>query len=87
MDAILDGKKHIVIINSELSSGLSCDTGVPQGSILRPQLFSLHINDFTTLCNESNIQMYADNTVIYVHATCNKLHLRSQQQWPTTTVA
>ena len=34
-----------------------------------PLLFSLYINDLPTVCSEAEIQMYADDTVIYVHAT------------------
>ena len=41
--------------------------GVPQGSILGPLLFSLYINDLPNVCPELNVQMYADDAVIFVH--------------------
>ncbi len=42
-------------------------TGVPRGYILGPLLFALYINELHFACPGINIQMYADDTAIYLH--------------------
>ena len=56
-----------VLVNGAKSPYLVNPIGVPQGSILGPLLFSLYINDLPNVCPELNVQMYADDAVIFVH--------------------
>ena len=44
------------------SETLPVKIGVPQGSILRPLLFTIYINDFPQVSNIFNFIMYADDT-------------------------
>lgn len=41
-------------------------TGIPQGTILGPILFSLYMNELPEVCPEVGLQLYADDTMVYV---------------------
>ena len=47
------------------SSSKDVCTGVPQGSILGPLVFLCYINDINQICSNTNILLYADDTVLY----------------------
>ncbi len=69
IESYLSGRTQYVSIQNYNSAPLSISTGVPQGSILGPLLFTLYINDLPSVCPNTNIQMYADDTVIYIHGS------------------
>ncbi len=57
-----------VIIDSSLSGSLPVKVRVPQGSILRPLLFTLYVNDLPKVAKNCLTSMYADDTKLE-HAT------------------
>uniref|UniRef100_A0A8C8E3R6 Reverse transcriptase domain-containing protein n=1 Tax=Oryzias sinensis TaxID=183150 RepID=A0A8C8E3R6_9TELE len=69
IDSYLTDRSQLVKVQSFKSAALSLPTGIPQGSILGPLLFSLYINDLPSSCPDVSVQMYADDTVVYAHGS------------------
>ena len=61
----LQNRKQYVIFNNHESELTEITTGVPQGSILGPLLFSITINDLKKSSKKLRFLMYADDTTIY----------------------
>ena len=55
------------IVNGSKSDSREVEFGVPQGSVLRPILFSLHCNDLPDIIQDKEevIEMYADDNTTY----------------------
>ena len=64
INAFLCHRQQRVVVNGFKSDWAPVVSGVPQGTVLGPLLFSLHINDITADI-ESEIRLFADDCVCY----------------------
>ena len=86
----LRDRKLYVKYNVHESDVMAIKTGVLQGSILGPLLFSICINDLVTVSNKLNFLMYADDTTIYFNledfsqddvVNCVSIELNKVNNW------
>jgi hypothetical protein len=68
LKSFLSDRKQRVKIGSTTSSWANLNAGVPQGTLLGPILFLLHINDLNTVCPSVK---YVDDTTIWESCTHN----------------
>lgn len=62
ISGFLHGRRMRVVVDGHASALMSVNAGVPQGSVLSPTLFILHINDMLSL---GNIHCYADDSTVH----------------------
>ena len=64
VDAFLCFRQQRLVVNGVKSDSVSVVSGVPQGTVLCPLLFSLHIIDIMSDI-EYEIRLFADDCVYY----------------------
>ena len=62
----LKDRKMVVSFDNSLSEEKTVNIGIPQGSALGPTLFLVFINDLSQAFSKASINMYADDSLIYV---------------------
>lgn len=62
----LEYRTQVTRYNKAVSPAEVVELGVPQGSVLGPLLFILYINDLTKVLKLASVNLFADDTVIYV---------------------
>ena len=65
----LSDRKHRVIVDGHCSNWNTVPSGVPQGSILGPTLFSLFVNDIPRLLS-NNCLLFADDLKVFRRVGC-----------------
>ena len=71
----LFNRKQFVSINGHISNQTSVKYGVPQGSVLGPLLFLIHINDLNLAINFCKVHHFADDTnLLHFSKSVNKLN-------------
>ena len=74
IEGFLPGHRQRVVLRNGSSHWRQVTSGVPQGSILSPLLFLIHVNDIPELVS-STAKMFPDDTKVYSHFESCK-HLR-----------
>lgn len=65
IESYLRGRMQAVYSNGMFSTLIPISSGVPQGSILGPILFSLYINDLPNVLKYCKIHLFADDVQLY----------------------
>jgi hypothetical protein len=64
IEDFLHDRKQRVLLNGAHSAWSTVTSGIPQGSVLGPILFTIYINDLTDVI-ENMVKLVADNTKVY----------------------
>ena len=87
LKSYLTNRSQIVQIAEVVSSTAFVDIGVPQASVLGPLLFILYVNDLSNMQDvdnltnlESNILLFADDTLIETSARAEEVVMKHKTQ-------
>ena len=75
ISSFLMDRQQRVIVEGEVTSKCTVDTGVPQGTVLGPLLFLCHINDLP-LHVKSQVRLFAGDCLLYREINKYRITLR-----------
>lgn len=79
LSSYLENRSQQVRLNGITSSSRIVTTGVPQGSILGPLLFTVYTSNFHRFIKHAKIHMYADDTQVYYSFPLKDVQLARQR--------
>ena len=82
ISVFLKGREQRVLVGGAASSQTSVDSGVPQGTVLGPLLFLLHINDLPQVVS-SQVRLFADDCLLYRDIRCRDDQVALQRDLDT----
>ena len=70
LTSYLTSRSQYTVLNRQRSNLCSVSSGVPQGSVMGPTLFTLYTSDLVASIQSGTVYMYADDTTIYCIGKC-----------------
>ena len=80
--SFLKTRSQSVLVEGKYSKPAKVLSGVPQGTVLGPLLFLIHINNLTSVVT-SQVRLFADDCLMYrpVHSLADQLDLLALEHW------